>query len=63
MRITNTMINFNTKNNINATKVDVDTYNTQMSSKKKIQNPSDDPVIAIRALRLRSTLNQINQYY
>ena len=60
MRITNTMINFNTKNNINATKVDVDTYNTQMSSKKKIQNPSDDPVIAIRALRLRSTLNQIN---
>ena len=63
MRITNTMISLNTKNNINATKVDVDTYNTQMSSKKKIQNPSEDPVIAIRALRLRRTLNQINQYY
>ena len=34
-----------------------------MTSQKKISRPSDDPVIAIRALRLRSSLSQINQYY
>ena len=34
-----------------------------MSSQKKIQRPSEDPVIAIRALRLRTSLGQIDQYY
>lgn len=30
---------------------------------KKITRPSDDPVIAIRSLKLNSTLNKIDQYY
>ena len=63
MRITNNMIMKNTKVNINSNKVGVDTLNTQMTTQKKIDRPSDDPVIAIRALRLRSSLSQINQYY
>ena len=63
MRITNNMIMGNTKTNINGNKINVDTLNSQMSSQKKINKPSDDPVIAIRALRLRSSLSQINQYY
>lgn len=63
MRITNNMMIRNTSNNINGNKVNVNKLNNQMSSQKKIQRPSEDPVIAIRALRLRSTLSEINQYY
>ena len=59
MRITNNMIMGNTKTNINGNKINVDTLNSQMSSQKKINKPSDDPVIAIRALRLRSRLINI----
>lgn len=63
MRITNNMIMNNTKVNINGNKVSLDSLNNQMSSQKKISKPSEDPVVAIRALRLRSSLSQINQYY
>lgn len=63
MRITNNMIMRNTKGNINGNKTMLDILNNQMTTQKKISKPSDDPVIAIRALRLRSNLSQINQYY
>ena len=63
MRITNNIIRSNTKTNINSNKTTLDTLNSQMSSQKKISRPSEDPVVAIRALRLRSSLSQINQYY
>ncbi len=62
MRITNNMITNSTKSNINGNKVQVDKYNTQMTTNKKISKPSEDPVIAIRALRLGTNLTQINQY-
>lgn len=63
MRITNNMMINNTSANINGNKINVNSLNLQMSSQKKIQRPSENPVIAIRALRLRSTLSQIDQYY
>lgn len=63
MRITNNMMLHNTSSNINGNKINVNNLNNQMSSQKKIQRPSEDPVIAIRALRLRSTLSEIDQYY
>ena len=63
MRITNNMMMRNTKLNINGNKLNVNTLNNQMSSQKKIDKPSEDPIVAIRALRLRSSLSQINQYY
>lgn len=63
MRITNNMMINNTSKNINGNKVGVNDLNLQMASQKKIQRPSDDPVVAIRALRLRSTLSKVNQYY
>lgn len=63
MRITNNMMINNTTANINGNKINVNSLNLQMSSQKKIQRPSENPVIAIRALRLRSTLSQITQYY
>lgn len=62
MRITNTMITRNTKSNINSNKLLVNKYNTQMTTQKKISKPSENPVIAIRSLRLSTTLSHINQY-
>ncbi len=62
MRITNNVIMRNTKTNINGNKVNVNGKNNQMSSQKKIDRPSEDPVIAVRALRLRSNLSELKQY-
>lgn len=63
MRITNSIIANNSKFNVNGNKVSVDKLNQQMSDQKRIHSPSEDPVIAIRSLRLRGALNQIDQYY
>ena len=63
MRMTNKIMQNNSLYNINNTKELTDKLSTQMSTKKKITRPSDDPVIAIRALRLRSDVSQITQFY
>lgn len=63
MRVTNSMIVKRSKTNINTNRAKVDYTNNQMSSQKKITKPSDNPIIAIRSLRLRSTLSTITQYY
>lgn len=63
MRITNKIIQNNAITNINGNKVLEDNLNTQLSTGKKITRPSDDPVIAIRALRLRTNLSEVQQYY
>lgn len=62
MRITNNMIMGNTKTNINATKLLVDKYNTQMTTQKKISKASENPVIAIRSMRMATTLSHLGQY-
>ncbi len=62
MRVTNSMIMKSSSTNINATKVNVDAKNNQMTTQKKINRPSEDPVIAVRSLRLSTTLNKLNQY-
>lgn len=62
MRITNKIMQDNALSNINQNKILQDKLSTQMASGKKIQRPSDDPVVAIRALRLRTTLSDITQY-
>ena len=63
MRITNKIISNNSVTNINNNKVLEDKLNTQLATGSKVTRPSDDPVVAIRALRLRTNLNQVNQYY
>lgn len=63
MRITNKIMQSNSLYNLNNNKILQDKLNTQMSTQKKITKPSDDPVIAIRALRLRSTLSEVTQFY
>ncbi len=63
MRITNAMMTSNTKNNINLNKLNEDRLNTQIATGQVISRPSEDPVVAIRALRLNTNLSQLNQYY
>lgn len=46
---------FKIKNNLN-------TSENELATEKKITRPSDDPIVAIRALSLRSSLSEINQY-
>lgn len=63
MRITNKIMQNNNLSNINGNKVLQDRLSTQMSTQKKISRPSEDPVVAIRALRLRSNVTEVSQYY
>ena len=61
MRITTKVMQNNSLSNINTNKKLQDKLNTQMATEKKINRPSDDPVVAIRALRLRTNVSQITQ--
>lgn len=63
MRMTNKIMQNNSLYNINNNKVLQDKLSTQMSTQKKITRPSDDPVVAIRALRLRTSVSELTQYY
>lgn len=63
MRITNKIMQKNNLANINTNKIYQDKLSNQMSTQKKVNRPSDDPVVAIRALRLRSNVSEITQYY
>jgi len=62
MRITNGIMMNNCLNNINKNKLQMDKIYTQLHSQKLFQKPSEDPIAAIRSLRLRSTETEIEQY-
>lgn len=62
MRITNKIIQNNSLNNINTNKNLQDKLSTMISSEKKISRPSDDPIVALRSLRLRTSVTQTSQY-
>ena len=62
MRITNTMMTNSTMRNVNKSKNNLYTTEQQMSSQKKITKPSDDPIVAIRALSFRTSLTEVEQY-
>lgn len=62
MRMTNKIMRNNSAYNINQNKILQDKLTNQMTTQSKITRPSDDPVVAIRALRLRSNVTQITQY-
>jgi flagellar hook-associated protein 3 FlgL len=63
MRITNKMMTNNMMNNINRNKNLLSKLDEQYSTGKKIQRPSEDPIVAVRALKLRTNLSELNQYY
>lgn len=62
MRMTNKIMRNNSIYNINQNKILQDQLTNQMTNQSKIVRPSDDPVVAIRALRLRSNVTTITQY-
>lgn len=62
MRITNSMITNNTLRNVNRSKTNLSEAENQLATEKKITRPSDDPIVAIRALSLRSSLSEITMY-
>lgn len=62
MRVTNTMMRNNSLLNMQKNKVAYNKYLNEYNTQKKIQRPSDDPTIAVRALKYRTTLAEINQY-
>jgi flagellar hook-associated protein 3 FlgL len=62
MRITNNMLINNMVNYIGNNLTRMDRYQNQLATGKKIQVPSDDPVVAARALKLRTDVAEIDQY-
>ena len=63
MRMTNKILQNNSLYNLNQNKLLEDRLTNQMTNQSKIARPSDDPVVAIRALRLRSNVTYVTQYY
>lgn len=62
MRITNNMMRNNAMLHIQKNKVAYNKYFEQYATEKKIQKPSDNPTIAVRALKYRTTMIEIKQY-
>lgn len=62
MRITNNMMIANTVWNINKNAARLAKAQDRMSSQSQIQLPSDDPIIATRALKYRNYVASVEQY-
>ena len=62
MRITNNMLINNMLNNLNNNLNRMNKYQNQLATGKKISLPSDDPIVASRALKLRTDVAEIQQY-
>lgn len=62
MRVTNSMISNRAQIHMTQAKNKMLTAEEQYTSEKKIQRPSDDPVVASRSLKFRTTLAQLTQY-
>lgn len=62
MRVTNQMVTNSSLRNMQKSMQRVGNLNEQVTTGKKISAPSEDPVIAIRALKLRTTCDQLDQY-
>jgi flagellar hook-associated protein 3 FlgL len=62
MRVTNGMIRNNMINSLNNNMMRLDTLYSQMNTLKKIQRPSDDPIITGRSLKLKVNVLEVAQY-
>ncbi len=62
MRITNPIITNTMMININRNVSSLNNYYNQISTGKRIQAPSDDPIIAARALKFRTSVRETQQY-
>lgn len=62
MRITQSMVTANTLNNLNNVYTNLQKYQNQVSTGKKVTQPSDDPIAAANGMYYTSELNSISQY-
>lgn len=62
MRITNNMLINNMMNYMNNNLGRMDRFQTQMATGKKIAVPSDDPIVAAKALKLRTDVAEVDQF-
>lgn len=62
MRITNNMMIANMTRNLGNNMSRLSKYQNQLDTGKKIQVPSDDPVVAARALKMRTDVSKVEQY-
>lgn len=62
MRITNNMLINNMLSNLGTNLTRMNKYQNQLATGKKISLPSDDPIVASRALKLRTDVAEIEQY-
>lgn len=61
-RVTQSMLNQNMLYNLQRSAREMEKIQNQASSGKKINRPSDDPVVAVRSMYYRSSLIEIEQY-
>ncbi|MBQ5851538.1 MAG: flagellar hook-associated protein FlgL, partial [Lachnospiraceae bacterium] len=59
MRITTKMMQNTSLRNLNTNKSRQEKLTNQLATGKKIMRPSDDPIIAIRSLKLNGSLDRI----
>lgn len=62
MRTTNSMLINNMLYYVNKNLGRMEQYQAQMATGKKIQVPSDNPVVAARALKFRTDVSEVEQY-
>lgn len=62
MRITNSMVSNNILLSLNKNKEALSILEGQLATGKKIQKPSDDPIVAVRALKFRTNVREVKQF-
>lgn len=62
MRVTNKMLTNELRRNLNTNMMRLDEFQRQLSTTKKLNRPSDNPAALVKALRLRTNLNEGEQY-
>src|SRR5699024_6868859 len=62
MRVTQSMLTHNTLRNLSSSYNNLGKYMDQLTTGKKINRPSDDPVVAMKGMDYRTQVNQIEQF-
>ncbi|MFC4323361.1 flagellar hook-associated protein FlgL [Litchfieldia salsa] len=62
MRVTQTMLSNNMLKNLSQSYSNMGKLQDQLATGKKITKPSDDPVVAIKGMRYRTDLTEVEQY-
>lgn len=62
MRVTQSMLASNSLKNLSKSYASMGKYQDQLATGKKINRPSDDPVVAIKGMFYRTNLTEVEQY-